>query len=76
MLALQMSAPILLTLTLVGFAMGVLGHTVTTINFIDVGIPVRVLVGLLVFSLALVRLAELLTTAFPAALQQITHALL
>jgi flagellar biosynthesis protein FliR len=74
-LALQMSAPVLITLTLVGYAMGVLGHTVTTINFIDVGIPVRILVGLLVFSLALVRLAELLAGAFPNVLEQLGRAL-
>lgn len=74
-LAVQMSAPILLTLMLVGFAMGVLGHTVTTINFIDVGIPIRVLVGLFVFGLALARLAELLTGAVPKVLEELGRTL-
>jgi len=74
-LALQISAPIVITLTVVGFAMGVLGHTVTTINFIDVGIPVRVLVGMLVFGAALVRLAELLAAAIPQSLLQLRDVL-
>ncbi len=70
-LAIQVSAPVVLSLTLVGFAMGIIGHTVTNINFIDVGVPIRVIVGLGVLALALNGLSETSSQALMNIIQQL-----
>jgi len=74
-LAIQVSAPILGTMALVGLAMGFLGHTIPQINVLVVGFPVRTLVGLLLFGLALTGMAEVIGRALPMTIEQLTQAL-
>jgi flagellar biosynthesis protein FliR len=64
-LAIHVSAPLMLTMAIVGFAMGILGHTIPQINILVVGFPVRALVGLAIFGLAIPNIAEVLTDRIP-----------
>lgn len=57
-LALQVSAPVMGVMAIVGLSMGFLGHTIPQLNVLVVGFPVRTLVGLLLFGLAVPGAAE------------------
>lgn len=70
-LALQVSAPLLATMTVISLAMGFLGHTVPQINILVFGFPIRMLAGLFVMSLAFSGIAEQITDAVPLAVDQL-----
>lgn len=69
--ALQVSAPLLATMSLVGLAMGFLGHTVPQINVLVVGFPIRVLVGFFVLGLAMTGTGEAIAGTVPAAIEHL-----
>lgn len=73
-LAIHVSAPLILTMAVVGFAMGILGHTIPQINILVVGFPVRALVGLAIFGLAIPGIAEVLTDRIPDTIQLLLNA--
>lgn len=75
-LALQVAAPVLATLTIVGLAMGYLGHTIPQVNVLTMGFPIRTLVGLLVFLLALVNMGDRIATAIPQVIDQLRQSLM
>lgn len=70
-LALQVSAPLLATMTVISLAMGFLGHTVPQINILVFGFPIRMLTGMFVISLALSGIAEQIMHAVPLAIDQL-----
>ncbi|HVW01417.1 MAG TPA: flagellar biosynthetic protein FliR [Planctomycetaceae bacterium] len=60
-LALQVIAPLLATMSIVSLAMGYLGHMVPQINVLVFGFPVRIVVGFVVMMAAMAGMGE--TTA-------------
>lgn len=75
-LAVQVSAPVMATMALVGLAMGFLGHTIPQINVLVVGFPVRTLVGLFLMGLVLPAIAEALARVLPGGIEQLRQAVL
>ena len=74
-LAIQVAAPLLATMSLVALAMGYLGHTVPQINVLVVGFPVRVLVNLLVLGLSLSGAARVVVDVIPKVIDHLSEAL-
>lgn len=62
-LALKVAAPVLITLLLVTVALGIVQRTVPQLNMFTVGIPVRLIVGLIVLALTLSVFAGLVEQA-------------
>lgn len=75
-LAVQISAPVMGMMAVVGLAMGFLGHTIPQLNVLVVGFPVRTLVGLIVIGLALPGIAEALAQVLPAGIEQLKDVLM
>jgi flagellar biosynthetic protein FliR len=75
-LALQVSAPVMGMMAVVGLAMGFLGHTIPQLNVLVAGFPVRTLVGLLILGLALPGIADALARALPGGIQQLRDVLM
>ncbi|MBI3865638.1 MAG: flagellar biosynthetic protein FliR [Planctomycetia bacterium] len=74
-LAVQVSAPVMATMALVGLAMGFLGHTIPQLNVLVVGFPVRTLVGLFLLGLIVPAVAEALARVLPAGIEQLRQVL-
>jgi flagellar biosynthetic protein FliR len=70
-LAVQIAAPVIGMMAVVGVAMGYLGHTIPQLNVLVVGFPVRTLVGLVVMGLAVPGIADVLASVLPEAIQQL-----
>lgn len=64
-LALQVSAPVMAVMALVGLALGFLGRALPQLNLLVVGLPIRALVGLLVLGLSLGGIGDLISGVFP-----------
>jgi len=75
-LAVQVSAPVLATMALVGLAMGFLGRSIPQLNVLIVGFPVRTLVGLFLMGLAIPAIAELLARVLPGGIEQLRQVML
>lgn len=75
-LAVQVSAPIMATMALVGLAMGFLGHTIPQLNVLVVGFPIRTLVGLFVLGMIFPGVVESLNRVLPGGIEQLRQALL
>src|SRR5260370_26940273 len=70
-LAIQISAPVMGMMAVIGLAMGFLGHTIPQINVLVVGFPVRTLVGLFMLGLAVPGIAQALTRVLPGGIEQL-----
>ncbi len=75
LLAVQVAAPLLATMSLVALAMGFLGHTVPQINVLVVGFPIRVLVSLMILSLTISSLGTVIVDTIPRVIDEIRYAL-
>lgn len=75
-LAVQISAPVMGMMAVVGLAMGFLGHTIPQLNVLVVGFPVRTLVGLIVLGLAVPGIAAALAHTLPGGIQQLRDVLM
>jgi len=75
-LAIQISAPVMGMMAIVGLAMGFLGHTIPQLNVLVIGFPVRTLVGLLILGLALPGIAETLAHTLPGGILQLRDVLM
>jgi len=75
-LAVQISAPLMGMMAVVGLAMGFLGHTIPQLNVLVVGFPVRTLVGLLLLGLALPAITEALARIVPGGISHLRQVLL
>ncbi len=75
-LAVQVAAPIMAMMAVVGLSMGFLGHTIPQLNVLVVGFPVRTLVGLVIIGLALPGIADALARVLPAGIQQLRDVLM
>jgi len=75
-LALQVAAPVLATMSLVALSMGFLGHTVPQVNVFIIGFPIRAAVNLgvlaLTFSGASATIVETLATGIDALRHSLT----
>ncbi|MGE3180931.1 MAG: flagellar biosynthetic protein FliR, partial [Phycisphaerae bacterium] len=74
-LGVQVAAPILATMSLVGLTMGFLGHTVPQVNVLVVGFPVRAIINLLILAVTLSGAAELIIDIVPGVIDRMFHAL-
>lgn len=74
-LGVQVAAPILATMSLVGLTMGFLGHTVPQVNVLVVGFPVRAVINLLVLAVTLSGAAQLVIDIVPGVIDRMFHAL-
>lgn len=74
-LAVQVSAPIMGTMAVIGMAMGFLGHTIPQLNVLVVGFPVRTLMGLFLLGLILPAVAEALARIIPGGIEQLQRVL-
>ncbi len=75
-LAVQISAPMMGMMAVIGLAMGFLGHTIPQLNVLVVGFPVRTLVGLLLLGLALPAITEALAHIVPGGIMSLRQVLL
>jgi flagellar biosynthetic protein FliR len=74
-IGIQVAAPMMATMMLVGLAMGFLGHTVPQINILVIGFPIRVVVSFLVLALTLSGVATSVIDAVPTAIDNLRSAL-
>ena len=74
-LAVQISAPVIGIMAVVGLSMGFLGHTIPQINVLVIGFPVRTLVGILILGLALPAIADVLARVLPGGIEQMARIL-
>jgi flagellar biosynthetic protein FliR len=74
-LAIQVAAPVLATMMLVGLGLGFLGRTLPQLSAVVLGAPVRILVGVALLGLALAGIGDLIGEALPAAVLQLHEAL-
>lgn len=74
LLAVQVAAPIMATMSLVTISMGFLGHSVPQINQLVVGFPVRSLAGMLVLALSLGGTGRYVVDAVPAVVNDVQTA--
>jgi flagellar biosynthetic protein FliR len=74
-LAVQVAAPVIGMMAVVGLAMGFLGHTIPQINVLVVGFPVRTLAGLLILGLAIPGIADALARVLPEGIGELRDAL-
>lgn len=75
-LAVQISAPMMGMMAVIGLAMGFLGHTIPQLNVLVVGFPVRTLVGLLVLGLAIPAITEALARIVPGGIMHLRQVLM
>ncbi|HLJ11963.1 MAG TPA: flagellar biosynthetic protein FliR [Planctomycetaceae bacterium] len=75
-LAVQISAPVMGTMAVIGLAMGFLGHTIPQINVLVVGFPIRTLGGLAIMGLATPAIVEALARVLPGGIEQLRLALM
>lgn len=75
-LAVQISAPMMGMMAVIGLAMGFLGHTIPQLNVLVVGFPVRTLVGLLVLGLAIPAITEALARIVPGGIIHLRQVLM
>lgn len=74
-LGVQVAAPILATMSLVGLTMGFLGHTVPQINVLVVGFPVRAVINLLILAVTFSGAAQGVIDIVPGVIDRLFHAL-
>lgn len=75
-LAVQISAPIMATMAVVGIAMGFLGHTIPQVNVLVVGFPVRTLVGLILLGVTFSGTADVMGRSLPDVIVQLRRVLM
>lgn len=75
-LAVQIAAPVMGLMAVVGLSMGFLGHTIPQLNVLVVGFPVRTLVGMLVVGLAIPGTANVLVQVLPGGIEQLRDVLM
>lgn len=75
-LAVQISAPMMGMMAVVGLAMGFLGHTIPQLNVLAVGFPVRTLIGLLLVGLAIPAITEALARIVPGGILHLRQVLM
>lgn len=74
-LAIRVSAPIMVTMSLVGLSMGFLGHTIPQINILVVGFPIRMIVGLTIVGLSLTTIGDIISNQFPTTISELKSSL-
>lgn len=75
-LAFQMSAPLVVSLFLVDVSLGILARTVPQLNIFVVGIPIKIIIGLLFLSIIIPSLLFLFQDLFKAMFEAIHQILL
>jgi flagellar biosynthetic protein FliR len=75
-LAVQISAPMMGMMAVIGLAMGFLGHTIPQLNVLAVGFPVRTLLGLLLVGLAIPAITVALARIVPGGILHLRQVLM
>jgi flagellar biosynthesis protein FliR len=75
-LATHVAAPVLATMAVVGTAAGLVERALPRLNMLAVGLPVRMLVGLLVLGLSLSSIADLVDSTLPDTVLNIRRVLM
>ena len=75
LLAVQVAAPVLATMSLVTVCLGYLGHSVPQFNQLAVGFPIRAAVGILILAVTLSGVSRVVVDAIPEAIQRMQIAL-
>lgn len=75
LLAVQVAAPVLATMSLVTVCLGYLGHCVPQFNQLVVGFPIRSAVGILVLAVTLSGVSRVVVDAIPESIRQMQIAL-
>lgn len=75
-LAVRVSAPIMVTMSLVGLSMGFLGHTIPQINILVVGFPIRMMVGLTIVGLSLTMLGDIIANQYPKTISDLKSSII
>ncbi|MEO1995524.1 MAG: flagellar biosynthetic protein FliR [Planctomycetaceae bacterium] len=75
-LAVQVAAPMLATMSLVALAMGFLGHTVPQINVLVVGFPVRAMINIAVLAFTLSGMSANLVSLLPGLIRSLSDLLI
>lgn len=74
-LAIQVAAPVLATISLVSLTMGFLGHTVPQVNVLVVGFPIRAMINLCVLALTMSGAARIFVDTVPQIIDQLRAAI-
>jgi flagellar biosynthetic protein FliR len=74
-LALQLAAPMLVTMLLTDVVLGFLGKTIPQINVMTAGLPLRSLVGMVVLIFGLMMTSDVISTSMKESAEQIVQAL-
>jgi flagellar biosynthetic protein FliR len=75
-LGVQVAAPLLATMSMVGLTLGFLGYTVPQINVLVVGFPVRAIINLLILTVTLSGMARVVIDLIPNVIDRLQHALM
>jgi flagellar biosynthetic protein FliR len=75
-LAVQIAAPVIGMMAVIGLSMGFLGHTIPQLNVLVIGFPVRTLAGLLIVGLAVPGIADVLAQVLPGGIEQLKDVLM
>jgi len=75
LLAVQVAAPVLATISLISLTMGFLGHSVPQVNVLVVGFPIRAMINLFVLALTLSGAAKIFIDAVPQVIDQLRAAI-
>jgi flagellar biosynthetic protein FliR len=74
-LAVQVAAPMLATMSLLSLSMGFLGHTVPQVNLLVVGFPVRAVTSMLILAVTFSGAGKVVVDTVPDAIDRLRIAL-
>ncbi len=75
-LGVQVSAPLLSTMSLVGLTLGFLGHTVPQINVLVIGFPIRVMINVMILAATLSGTAKVAIDTVPEVIERLQQTLM
>ncbi len=73
-LALQLAAPMLVTMLLTDVVLGFIGKTMPQINVMTAGLPLRSMVGMVVLIVGLMMCSEVIQDSMLSAVEEVAHA--
>ena len=73
-LAIQLAAPMLVTMLIVDVALGFVGKTVPQLNLMTAGLPLRAMVGMVVLIVGIGMTSDVIRSAVTNSMQQVRDA--
>jgi flagellar biosynthetic protein FliR len=71
MLAIQLAAPILVTMLVIDLALGIIGKTVPQLNVMNMGLSIRAIVGVVVLALGMMLTSQVIRDGLASSLDQV-----